>query len=263
VIYLLKIYIYFIYFFIYSILGWMTEMIYCRICQGKWINRGFFYGPYCPIYGFGGLLIILLLSPFSSFPLFLFILSALVITLVEYSTSYIMEKMFAAKWWDYSHLPFNLNGRICLLNTFEFTILALVIVYVVQPYVESFVKMLPYEIVFSTFYISLLVLIIDFIFSLNNVLNFKAKLEYIQSLTDQIKQKQAEKLQNSDVTAQLEKIKNDFITKTSTLKNRIISAFPTIEFKKFESTFEELKEIMKKYDKIETKIKNKKEKRKS
>ena len=84
VIYLLKIYIYFIYFFIYSILGWMTEMIYCRICQGKWINRGFFYGPYCPIYGFGGLLIILLLSPFSSSPLFLFILSALVITLVEY-----------------------------------------------------------------------------------------------------------------------------------------------------------------------------------
>ena len=81
-------------------------------------------------------------------------------------------------------------------------------------------------------------------------------------MTDQIKQKQAEKLQNSDVTAQLEKIKNDFITKTSTLKNRIISAFPTIKFKKFESTFEELKETMKKYDKIETKVKKKKEKAK-
>ena len=164
------------YFFIYAFLGWVCEDIYCGVPAKKFINRGFLYGPYCPIYGFGGLLIILLLSPFSSSPLFVFILSALVITLVEYSTSYIMEKMFAAKWWDYSHLPFNLNGRICLLNTFEFTRLALLIVYVVQPYVESFVKMLPYEIVFSTFYISLLVLIIDFIFSLNNVLNFKAKL---------------------------------------------------------------------------------------
>ena len=245
---MLKIYILFIYFFIYSVLGWMTEMIYCRICQKRWINRGFFFGPYCPIYGFGGIIIILFLSPFSKNPIFLFLLSAIVITILEYSTSYIMEKIFGARWWDYSHLPMNLNGRICLLNTIEFSILAMIIIYVVHPYVKMFVEMLPYEIVFSTFYLSFLILIIDFIFSLNNVLNFKAKLEYLQELTEQIKQKQSEKLQNLEVTKQLEKIKADFINKSSTLKNRLVSAFPTIEFHKFQTTFEEIKAALQKYN---------------
>ncbi len=236
-------------------------MIYCRICQKKWVNRGFFYGPYCPIYGFGGIVIILLLKPFATNPIFLFFLSAIIITIIEYSTSYIMEKAFGAKWWDYSHLPMNLNGRICLLNTIEFSILALIIIYGIHPYIESFVKMLPYEIVFSTFYISFLVIIVDFIFSLNNVLNFKAKLEYLQELTEQIKQKQSEKLQNMEVTKQLEKIKIDFINKTGTLKNRIISAFPSIEFHKFESTFEEIKAAVQKYNQKQIEnLKNKKDK---
>ena len=142
----------------------------------------------------------------------------------------------------------NLNGRICLLNTIEFSILAMIIIYVVHPYVKMFVEMLPYEIVFSTFYLSFLILIIDFIFSLNNVLNFKAKLEYLQELTEQIKQKQSEKLQNLEVTKQLEKIKADFINKSSTLKNRLVSAFPTIEFHKFQTTFEEIKAALQKYN---------------
>ena len=102
-------YLYIIYFFIYSILGWCTEMIYCRICQGKWTDRGFFYGPYCPIYGFGAIIIISFLTPFIDNILLVFLFGVILTTILEYLTSYFMEKIFDARWWDYSTLPLNIN----------------------------------------------------------------------------------------------------------------------------------------------------------
>ena len=102
-----NLFVLFLYFFIYSVLGWCTETLYCRLCEGKWTNRGFLYGPYCPIYGFGGVIVVFL-SPFSYSPILIFILGFILTSMLEYITSYIMEKLFDAKWWDYSHMPFNL-----------------------------------------------------------------------------------------------------------------------------------------------------------
>ena len=102
-------FIYFVYFFVYSVLGWITETIYCRILDGKWTNRGFLFGPYCPIYGCGVLLIIAFLNNFIASPIKVFFLGMLFTSALEYVSSLILEKMFNAKWWDYSNRKFNIN----------------------------------------------------------------------------------------------------------------------------------------------------------
>lgn len=87
--------------------------VVCKLIQfRRFINRGFLIGPYCPIYGFGSVLIGLLLSRYAGEPLVVFILAMVVCGTLEYVTSYLMEKLFHARWWDYSDKRFNLNGRI-------------------------------------------------------------------------------------------------------------------------------------------------------
>ncbi len=121
-------------FFACAFLGWLMEVI-CQFAQfRRFINRGFLIGPYCPIYGFGAVTICRLLSRFSGDPLAVFALALLVCGLLEYVTSYAMEKLFHARWWDYSQKPFNLNGRICAGTLIPFGLLGLMIVYWVKPF---------------------------------------------------------------------------------------------------------------------------------
>lgn len=96
-------------FFIYSFLGWICEIIYCSILDKKFQNRGFLYGPYCPIYGFGAMIILKVLIPFSAHPIFLFVMGMFVCSVLEYVTSYVMEKAFHLRWWDYSKHKFNIQ----------------------------------------------------------------------------------------------------------------------------------------------------------
>ena len=85
---------YFLLFLFYSFLGWVLEMVVCSIADKKVVNRGFLIGPYCPIYGSGCLLIISLLHKYQDDPFTLFIMAIIVCSLLEYFTSYIMEKLF-------------------------------------------------------------------------------------------------------------------------------------------------------------------------
>ena len=106
----------------------------CKYIQfGKFINRGFLIGPYCPIYGWGAIAITILLKRYTYDPLVLFIMSTLVCSIIEYFTSYFMEKKYHARWWDYSSKKFNINGRICLETLIPFGILGLFIMYVTNP----------------------------------------------------------------------------------------------------------------------------------
>lgn len=99
----------------------------------RFINRGFLIGPYCPIYGMGALSVTLLLDRYKSNPLLLFFLGVLVASVLEYATSWIMEKIFNARWWDYSNDKFNINGRICLATMIPFGLLGLLLLYVLNP----------------------------------------------------------------------------------------------------------------------------------
>ena len=119
---------YFILFMFYSFIGWIIEIINEIITEKRYVNRGFLVGPYCPIYGFGTIFMITLLTRYLDDFIVLFIMSVVICSLLEYFTSYIMEKMFKARWWDYSDKKFHINGRICLSNCIAFGVLGLLIV---------------------------------------------------------------------------------------------------------------------------------------
>lgn len=129
-------------FFIYSVLGWICEVVYCLVPKKHFVNRGFLFGPYLPIYGFGATFVIVLLEPFyDSWPMVM-ILSAVITSVLEYITSFLLEKIFKVKLWDYSTYPLNLNGRICALNSTLFALLSLFIIYVINTPVYSFLSSL-------------------------------------------------------------------------------------------------------------------------
>lgn len=138
-----------LYFFIYSFLGWLMETVQDTVRKKHFVNRGFLTGPICPIYGCGVLLMLLLLLPVRdripelavALPV-IFLAGAALASMVEYVTSWAMEKLFHARWWDYSHMRFNLSGRICLWISLAWGALATGLLYFVQPLLERLIHSL-------------------------------------------------------------------------------------------------------------------------
>ena len=128
----MKIVVIYTLFWLYSFLGWLMETILVSLQSKKFINRGFFMGPYCPIYGTGGVLL-LVLSPYKDSPFLVFILSIVICSIIEYLTSYILEMIYKVRWWDYSDRMFNLNGRVCLFNSICFGLLGMLMVSYLNP----------------------------------------------------------------------------------------------------------------------------------
>ncbi len=130
-------------FVIYAFIGYICEVIYCSIGQRKLVNRGFLYGPWLPIYGFGGLIVNICLIPLKAYPLLVFILGMILTSIVEYIGSWGLEKIFSIKLWDYSKHFGNINGRVCLLNSTLFGIMSVSLVYLVQPYITLLIAAVP------------------------------------------------------------------------------------------------------------------------
>lgn len=130
-------------FFAMAILGWVMEVV-CKLFEfGRFINRGFLIGPYCPIYGVGSVLIILLLERYADSPVLVFAMTMAVCGTLEYLTSYLMEQLFQARWWDYSHRRFNLNGRVCAGTLIPFGVLGLGLMYGIKPVMYSWFALIP------------------------------------------------------------------------------------------------------------------------
>lgn len=130
-------------FILYSIAGWVYETTYCSISRKCFVNRGFLNGPIIPIYGFGAVLICIILSPVSHHYLLLFVGGMFLATLLEYVTSFLMEKIFHAKWWDYSERKFNIQGRICLSASLFWGVLAVVMTYFLKPISNDLIDLIP------------------------------------------------------------------------------------------------------------------------
>ncbi|MDO4173625.1 MAG: putative ABC transporter permease, partial [Eubacteriales bacterium] len=136
-------------FLIYSCMGWIFETIYCTIVTHRWANRGFLYGPVCPIYGCGAVAITILVQRMEQPDMGgiawwqIYLLSVVGSAVLEFVTSLVLEKLFHASWWDYSHLPFNIQGRVCLRNSLLFGVAGLVIVYLILPVVNMWVSPVP------------------------------------------------------------------------------------------------------------------------
>ncbi|MBP3736781.1 MAG: putative ABC transporter permease [Lachnospiraceae bacterium] len=140
---------YFVEFILYSFLGWIWECTYVSFRTGHWDNRGFLHGPVCPIYGTGAVLASICFGSFhilgsSSSPIWqVFLISAAASFVLEYSTSWLLEKRFHAVWWDYSDMPLNIHGRVCLPATLAFGIAGVLIVRFVIPVVEEVKAFIP------------------------------------------------------------------------------------------------------------------------
>lgn len=204
---------YFIAFICFSFLGWCVETIACSICKRKLVlNRGFLIGPYCPIYGTGAILAILCLKGYYNDPIALFIFAVVGASGLEYVTSYLMEKLFNARWWDYSHMKFNVNGRIVLSNSILFGLMGLGFIYIVNPFYEkmiSYVSPLGLEIVAVILFV---IFLIDMIVSFSVISKLKISTKKLQDSTAEIS----------------EQVKIE-LRKNGLLKKRLLNAFPKMK----------------------------------
>lgn len=207
--------VYFLLFIIYAFLGWVLEVVGKLIEQKKFINRGFLVGPYCPIYGVGALLITFLFKKYTDDPVALFIMAIVVCGVLEYLTSYFMEKIFHARWWDYSQRKFNINGRVCLDTIIPFGLLGMFIMYVSNPFLIEKLEQLPELALNILFWVLLIIYIADNIISTNVI-------SYVGKTTKEF----GKNLDNTEEITR--KVKETLIGK-SALYRRLLSAYPKIQ----------------------------------
>lgn len=174
-------------FFFYSAGGWLLESIYCSIGEKRIINRGFLTGPLCPIYGTAALVMtILIYNPFKDRPLIIFLLGIVLCDIVEYLTSYIMEKLFSARWWDYTYEFLNIKGRICLKHTLYWGIISVAFVRVLHPAVENLYAKINGEYLIYILVAVLAVFTLDVINAVRKALDIRKLQQKLSSLQESI-----------------------------------------------------------------------------
>ncbi len=206
-------YTYFLLYFIYSTIGWILEVGLAFHEHKKFINRGFLIGPYCPIYGVGCLLLTILLSKYINEPGVIFALSIFICATLEYLTSYLMEKIFKLRWWDYSNMKFNINGRICLETLIPFGIIGVLVVKYISPFLINTINSINFNFLIIINIIILSILITDILISFNVVFNLK-------NVTKNL---------NKDSTEEIKKAIYKFIHNNIFMYNRIVKAFPNMK----------------------------------
>lgn len=201
---------YFTLFITYSFVGWIFEVICVFYSDGRFVDRGFLIGPYCPIYGFSGLIMSLTLNRYMDDPIILFIVIVVIASVMEYITSYLMEKIFKARWWDYSKMTFNINGRICLEISILFGILGFILMYIMNPHLTEFLKHN------NGILLTTLSSFILFLFVVDSVVSFNV-IRKLQLTTEAIKK---------DYTGEITEKVREIIYQKSRLARRLLSAFP-------------------------------------
>lgn len=175
-------------FFIYSLLGWLLELLFTFINTKKYINRGCLIGPYCPIYGFGCILLNLILNKYTNNIIILFIVTFVICTILEYLTSLILEKIFNLRWWDYSRYKYNINGRVCLETMLPFSILGTIVIKYLNPMFINLLDKIPIKHLFIIDIILITIISIDMLFSIYfTILAKKKKKISKKDATEEIK----------------------------------------------------------------------------
>lgn len=155
---------YFVLFMIYSFIGWLFEEITCSIGYRQLVNQGFLKGPYLPIYGCGAMLNLLVLGKIDN-PVCIFICSIILTTSIEYIASFLLEKAFHARWWDYSNYHYQLHGRVWLWSTLAFGGLSILELKIVNPILEYYTYYFPEETVQYSAALMFVIFFLDLLFS--------------------------------------------------------------------------------------------------
>lgn len=247
---------YFILFMLYGFTGWCWESLLYTVKKRRFVNRGFLYGPYCPIYGLGAILDILVMGSFQN-PLFLFFAGAILACSLEYLTSWGMERLFNARWWDYSNRKFNLNGRVCLLGAIVFGVFSVLLLKIIHPFVLSYMKRIPHEVMHYVAAILFMLIFTDVIYTVTSVLKFNEKLKELSSELAEIRAVTIDaanrytetiisNITENEAFERINEVYERFYRKINAQARRILRVFP--EFKSFNNdrAVQGLKRVIKK-----------------
>ena len=245
---------YILLFFVTAMLGWVMEVV-CKLIQfHRFINRGFLIGPYCPIYGFGSVLITLLLSRYAESPLVVFLMGMIICGTLEYLTSYLMEKLFHARWWDYSNFRFNLQGRVCLLGALIFGLGGVGVVLGSQPYVERVTDMIPLPMLHTLVTVLALITIIDLAITVAGMLEFERVLDSVSQVVQDVAARAGGTWQwgSSAVSDRMRELSQDTVERLRWAVNGVINAqqkrmlksFPKFQVPDRQDIIDSLRELM-------------------
>lgn len=254
-------------FIIYAFLGWCSEVAFAAVNKGKFVNRGFLNGPVCPIYGVGMLIVVLCLWNLRDRPL-LFLGSALLTTALEFVTGFVLERFFHDKWWDYSDMPFNIKGYVCLKFTILWGLAASFIIGAIHRFIYMLIEKTPFVLgvillaVFSAAFIA------DFIVTLTALVKLPKKLkamaeaeralravsdkigENISDTTIAAKEKgealaEENKPRLEELKAEYEKKKKEFsaMLERNFVQRRIFKAFPNLKNGRYKAIFDRISEL--------------------
>ena len=227
------------YFIIYSFLGFIIETIFGMLTKGVIESRqSCLYGPFCCIYGLGAAVMIPGLQKFKKKNWTLFLAGAIEGSIVEYVISWLGEIVFHIKWWDYSNMPFDINGRICLLFTIFWGILALVLMRLINPYIEKFIDKIPKKL-FSVLTIGgTILLILDLLITAFGLQVFYTRFTKKYDLNLE---------EDKNLMVSQEVLENEFVQKLSNTiftDEKILRTFPNIKYKDNDGNIIWVKDIL-------------------
>ena len=255
-------------FIIYAFLGWCSEVAFAAVNKGKFVNRGFLNGPVCPIYGVGMLIVVLCLWSLRDRPLLLFLGSALLTTALEFVTGFVLERVFHDKWWDYSDMPFNIKGYVCLKFTILWGLAASFIIGAIHRFIYMLIEKTPFVLgvillaVFSAAFIADFTVTLTALVKLPKKLKAMAEAERaLRAVSDKI----GENISDTTIAAKekgealaeenkprLEELKAEYEKKKKELsamlernfvQRRIFKAFPNLKNGRYKAIFDRIGEL--------------------
>ena len=248
-------------FIIYAFIGWCTEVSYAAVNRGIFVNRGFLNGPYCPIYGCGVVIVVAVLTPLKENLFFLFVGSFLLTSILEYITGFVLEKVFHNKWWDYSNLPFNIKGYVCLKFSIYWGLACTFIMDIIHPIIYKFITIIPHILGVVLITILMAGFAVDVCLTVSTILKFNKKIKAldeigvkIHNLSDEIGERvyenatfameKSEEFQKSheDIIEKIEETKTNISEKTSEFRLKQKNAY--------EKKKQELENLKAKYKEI-------------
>jgi len=235
------------FFAFYSFLGWCIEVLYYFKNEHKFVNRGFLFGPFCPIYGCGAVSLVVFLDNYKNNIFILFFLGVLLTSVLEYYTGFILEKLFKTKWWDYTDDPFNIHGRVCLLYSLMWGVGEVIIIRIIHPILNNIVMNIPALLGDILLSIIVIYFIIDFCFTLATLMQFNKMLYAFQFVPVNFLFEKPSILITSTREKALDKIRNfeSFIGKFKLNNKNLKYNFSNFSYKPLNNLFKSLKDKLK------------------
>lgn len=271
-----------LYFFVYGFLGWCTEVAFAACKERKFVNRGFLNGPICPIYGIGVGIVVQFLTPYKDNFILLYVTSVVLVTALEWVTGFILEKVFHNKWWDYSKMPLNLNGYVCLLFSLIWGVACVAIVEFIHPVIHKVLSWIPKSIGIGLIVVLGIAILADLYVTVSTILKMNRHLEKMKEIAAELhrisdelgesiykdvvevlERREEWKLKvqeaSGEVKEKMQDVSDEVMDRIGELKKkyrevggkglhvskRLIKAFPRIQSKKYREAMEDLKQYLK------------------